>query len=92
MVTYRKAARGPGKWLRRLLVLPETAELALDGMGAKVVRKIDGERTVSDLIGYVAGEFKLSRKESEVALLRYLGNLGRRGLIWFKLPDPGAER
>lgn len=85
LVVYEKGPFGPIRWLRKLFAAPEVAELLLDEVGAKVVGQIDGRRTVGDLIAYVAKEFRLSRRESEVALLKYMDMLGRRNLVGFEV-------
>lgn len=90
LVVYERAAPAPVRWLRRLFLLTETAELLLDPVGAKVIRRIDGSGgTVGDLIEYIATDLKMSRGEAEMALLTYLGMLGRRNLVGFELrPRP----
>ena len=85
LVVYEKRPFGPIRWIRKLFAAPEVAELLLDKLGAKVVGQIDGRRTVGDLIAYVAKEFRLSRRESEVALLKYMDMLGRRNLVGFEV-------
>lgn len=92
MVVYKKTRSGPKRWLRMLFALPEIGQLALDETGRKVVGKIDGKTTVNDLIAYVAEDLKLSRKESEVSLLKYLELLGGRGLIWLTLCNSEVKR
>jgi len=44
------------------------------------------------LIAHVASEFRLSRKESEVSLLRYMEMLGKRGLVGFAVGQGAGER
>jgi len=92
MAVYRKHVRGPRLWLMKLLHIPETTQLVLDDAGTRVVRAIDGARTVNDLIAHVASEFRLSRKESEVSLLRYMEMLGKRGLVGFAVGQGAGER
>ncbi|NIA15573.1 MAG: PqqD family peptide modification chaperone [Nitrospiraceae bacterium] len=85
LVAYEKAGKRPAMWMRKLFAVPDVTELLLDDIGSKVVGQIDGTHTVSDLIAFVAREFKLSRKESEVALLKYMDMLGRRSLVGFEV-------
>ncbi len=80
-MVYETADNAVVAWVKRLFAVPCVAELLLDEIGSKVVRRMDGRITVAQLIGYVAEEFKLSRKEAEVALLKYLDSLGRRNLV-----------
>ncbi|HOT52164.1 MAG TPA: PqqD family protein [Candidatus Hydrogenedentes bacterium] len=82
-MVYEKAGGLPIRVLRHLFAIPRTAELVLDGIGSRIVRQMDGKRTVQDLIRFVSGEYNLSRKEAEVALLAYLDRLGRRNLVGF---------
>jgi len=85
LAVYRKRPFGPVGWLRGLFAVPEVAELLLDDVGARVVRQIDGRRPIRDVIAYVGEEFRLSRRESEVALLKYMEMLGRRNLVGFEV-------
>ncbi len=85
MAVYVRGGPKPLQWLRKLFAMPEIGELLLDAVGTRVIRQIDGRRTVADLTAYVAREFKLSRKEAEVALLKYLDMLARRGFVGFEV-------
>lgn len=85
-MVYDKAGGPVLRWARRAFAVPESAEVVLDEIGSAVVRRIDGRETVKGLIAYVADELKLSRKEAEVALLKYLDMLARRSLIGFETP------
>jgi hypothetical protein len=88
MVVYEKGGNGAVRLLRILFAVPETSELLLDEAGTKIVRQVDGKATIAELIAYAAGEFRLSRKESEVAVLKYMDTLGRRGLVGFEVRGP----
>jgi hypothetical protein len=92
MAVYKRHGRGVKKLLLKLSGLPEVGQLALDEAGTRVVRRIDGVNTVNDLIGYVAEEFKLSRKEAEVSTLKYMEMLGQRSMIGFAVPSTEGER
>ena len=85
LAVYEKAGSRLTRRFRKLFAVPEVSELLLDAIGSKVVRQIDGTRTVGDLIGYVSREFKLSRKEAEVALLKFMDTLARRRLVGFEI-------
>lgn len=85
MAVYRRDRSGPRRWWEKVVPRPETSQLLLDDIGSKVMREIDGRKTVKDLIAYVSREWKLSRKEAEVALLKYMEMLGRRRLIGFEV-------
>jgi len=92
MVVYEKAGNRAIRLLRKLFAVPEMSELLLDEAGTKVARQVDGRRTVAEIIAYVAREFRLSRKESEVSVLRYMDTLGRRGLVGFEVRVSGKGR
>lgn len=85
MAVYKKQTTRLGTLVTKLLCMPELAQLIIDDIGARVVRAIDGKRTVSELIAFVSQEFKMSRKESEISLLKYLELLGRRRLVGFEV-------
>lgn len=93
LVVYETADKAVVAWVKRFLAVSSVAELLLDEVGSKVVRRIDGRATVAQLIGFVADEFRLSRKEAEVALLKYLDSLARRNLVGLELraADGGTE-
>lgn len=84
MAVYEQERRGFRKLFARVLATPAVAQVLLDDVGTKVVGAIDGVRTVQELIGFVADEFRLSRKEAEVSLLKYLEMLGQRRLVGFE--------
>lgn len=86
LAIYRKNLGLLSRLAAKVLNVPEWSQIALDDVGTTVVRQIDGIRTVRDLIGFVATEFKLSRKEAEVALLKYMEMLGKRNLVGFEVP------
>ena len=92
MVVYEKAGNQAVRWLRKVFAIPEMSEVVLDEAGTKVARQLDGKRTVAEIIAYVASEFRLSRKESEVAVLSYMDTLGRRGLVGFEVRLPRRGR
>lgn len=71
-------------WLNLLAKLgsaPDYRTLTLDGVGSSVWDLCDGEHTVKDLIGKLAEEHQLSRKEAELSMMTYLRQLAERGVI-----------
>ncbi len=92
VVVYERSGNWPLRLLYRLFAVPSLVELMLDPVGSKVVRHMDGVRTVADLMAFVAREFKLSRKEAEVAILKYVDMLARRGLIGLEVRSMSEER
>ena len=90
VLTYPLTLRG---WLARLATSlglrsreAFTRKLQLDEMGSLTWSLLDGNRTVRDLIEYVCRRYKLNQRETEVAMTRFLRDLGRRGLIGFQAP------
>ncbi|HOZ45313.1 MAG TPA: PqqD family protein [Candidatus Hydrogenedentes bacterium] len=81
LVSYRRSPGRLGAMIYRVFAVAEWSQVLLDDIGSQVVRQMDGRRTVADLIAFVASDLKLSRKEAEVAVLKYLAMLGKRRLI-----------
>jgi hypothetical protein len=65
----------------RLAKAPDYRLLTLDRIGAWVWERCDGEHTVRTLVEQAAAEYKLSRKEAELSMMTYLGQLAQRGVI-----------
>jgi hypothetical protein len=59
-------------------------KLHLDEMGTAVWDLMDGRRSVRRVIQGFATKYQLHLKEAEVAVTRFLRELGKRGLIGFK--------
>ena len=82
-------------WVGRLLAwaffVPESRPIVLDEVGTFVWEHCDGTRTVSDVVGLLAAEYKLSRREVEVSLTDYFKTLGKRGMVGFLVPKEVAE-
>ena len=91
MVVYAKRRGLLTRLLGRVVPMADTGQVALDRMGTLVLEQMDGAKTVQDLISFVADEFKLSRKESEVSLLSYMETLGRRGVVGFQVAREGDK-
>jgi hypothetical protein len=88
----RRPVPRPLLWLASKLARkepPASRRLELDPVGSFVWRAADGRRTVRELIWLVAAEYRLNRKDAEVALLEFLRQLSTRNLMAFaSLPDP----
>jgi hypothetical protein len=85
LAVYRRGGPFWHRWLRRIFLQPETGELLLDEPGSRVIRAINGERTLEELVAWCAKEFRLSRKEAEVATHKYINLLAARRLAGFEL-------
>ena len=62
---------------------PTVRRLELDPVGSYVWRVTDGRLTVRELIWKLAEEYKLNRRDAEVALLEFMGKLSSRNLMGF---------
>lgn len=56
-------------------------KLQLDRLGTDVWDRLDGRRTVGDVVRQFGQDHRLHPKEAEVAVTRFLRELGRRGLV-----------
>jgi hypothetical protein len=63
---------------------PQLKKLHLDELGTAVWDLMDGRRSVRRVIEGFAGKYQLHPKEAEVAVTRFLRELGKRGLIGLK--------
>ena len=58
----------------------------LDEVGSFVFGLCDGKQTVKTIVDIFAERYKLSRKEAAVAIVSYLGQLAKRGIIALVVP------
>ncbi|MFZ0612663.1 MAG: PqqD family protein [Desulfobacterales bacterium] len=56
-------------------------KLQLDRLGTEVWELLDGDTRVRDIIGQFAARHRLRQREAELAVTRFLRELGKRGLI-----------
>jgi hypothetical protein len=69
---------------RRFRKTPEdnlTRKLQLDSLGTEVWEMLDGHRSVRQIIQIFAEIHRVSTKEAEISVTRFIRALGRRGLI-----------
>lgn len=78
-----KVPMRPTKWAGRLFRMPEgaTKTFELDSIGVFVWSHCDGKTTVQQLIRKLAREHNLTLREVEVATIRFLQMLVKKGLI-----------
>ncbi|NVM24842.1 MAG: PqqD family protein [Desulfobacterales bacterium] len=62
----------------------QSKKLHLDELGTAVWDLIDGRRSVRQVIQRLAKRYQLHPREAEVAVTRFLRELGKRGLIGLK--------
>ena len=67
---------------------PLTRKLQLDAMGSLTWTLLNGKRTVQDLVNHACRRYNLNEREAEVAMTGFLRELGRRGLIGLRSPQP----
>jgi hypothetical protein len=70
-------ARRMGKTLDRT----RTRKLQLDALGTEVWDMVDGRRSVRQIIHLFSETHRVSTKEAEISVTRFIRELGRRGLI-----------
>jgi hypothetical protein len=68
----RRRRRSKGTYLKKL---------QLDTLGTEVWELLDGGTPVRDVIGQFAARHSLQQREAELAVTRFLRELGKRGLI-----------
>ncbi len=61
--------------------LNRSGKLQLDTLGTVVWDLMDGKRSVRDIVDHFALQQHLQPREAEIAVTRFLRELGRRGLI-----------
>ncbi len=67
---------------------PVMRTLELDEMGSATWAFIDGKRSVADIAQQLAQQYKLLPKEAEMSVSIFMRELGRRGLIALREPQP----
>ena len=77
--------------LAKLFYIPKERKIGLDNVGSQVWEMCDGKHTVDGMIRILAKEYKLNRKEAEVALMAYLKKLGQKRLVGFAIPTKGKK-
>lgn len=61
--------------------LPDSRQVALDGVGSTVWELCDGERTIDSVVQAVSKQTKLTRRETEASVTLFLQTLAKRGYI-----------
>jgi hypothetical protein len=70
-----------GKILSRVFAAPDHRQIILDELGSRVWQLCTGKNTVDGIVRQLATQYRLSRREVELSLSRYLQQLARRGLV-----------
>lgn len=80
MYVRMKIGRGPSFFDRfRPAVMEKKYEL--DDFGAFVAGRVDGNRTVAEIITDFEKRFKMSRRESEFGVVAFMKTLMKRGVL-----------
>lgn len=82
------------KVLKLVAQIPDQKKVELDELGSDVWCWADGETTVETLVGKLAAEHKLNRREAEVSLLQFLQTLAKKRFMAFAVevdPDRAEE-
>jgi len=84
---------GLGRVLAFFFVLPKThlRNIDLDDIGSFVWKMCDGKNAVREIRDALVGEYKLSRREAETALMEYLKQLMKRKLVGLEVPGKPAD-
>ena len=73
-------------WMKLLKVvaqIPDHKKVELDELGSNIWLWADGGATVETLVGQLADEHKLNRREAEVSLMQFLETLAKRRFMAF---------
>jgi hypothetical protein len=80
-VTSRPWLAGLARRLGRKSKETYLKKLQLDALGTEVWELLDGVTRVRDVIRQFAARHRLNQREAELAVTRFLRELGKRGLI-----------
>lgn len=69
------------RWLGAAGSQPQTGKLQLDLLGTSVWDLLDGRRPLRRIASLFAAANRLEAKEAEIAVTRFVRELGRRGLV-----------
>ena len=80
-LTMRPWISALARRLGKTLDNTRTRKLQLDALGTEVWDMVDGRRSVRRLIQIFSETHRVSTKEAEISVTRFIRELGRRGLI-----------
>ena len=77
------SAEGPSRvgWMNRFRPPVDRREFELDEFGAYVVERIDGNRSVLEIVNAFQRQFGMSRRESELGVVAFVKMLMQRYLL-----------
>ena len=71
----------PDGFLARFMHPVSSRRIRLDEIGSFVLSRIDGRRTVMELIECFVGRYRINRREAELSVAEFLKSLVRRNVI-----------
>lgn len=80
-LTVRPLVAAVARRLGRSQDLVQAKKLQLDALGTFVWDLVDGKRSVRGMIQIFAETHRLENREAEVAVTRFIRELGKRGLL-----------
>jgi hypothetical protein len=69
------------RWLGAGGTEPQMGKLQLDRLGTFVWDLLDGRRSLRQIVAQFAATQRLEAREAEIAVTRFVRELGRRGLV-----------
>jgi hypothetical protein len=69
------------RWLSAGGAQPQIGKLQLDRLGSSVWDLLDGRRSLRQIVAQFAAAQHLEAREAEIAVTRFVRELGRRGLV-----------
>ena len=90
-LTIERRADVKTRLLAVVFPIPPRRRLELDDLGSEVWEMCDGEVPLREMMERVARKHKLSLREAEQSLRKFLNDLAQRGLVGFKISEPAVE-
>ena len=78
--------------LAKVFSIPPQRKIVLDRLGTEVWELCTGKNTVEDLVKVFHKKHKLTRKQAETAMMNYLNQMARRGLIAFLIENNNEDK
>ena len=91
ILTVRRREHGWVRCVSLLIAIPRKRTFELDERGQSVWHMCDGAHSVRDLGRVVAEKWGLGPEAARQAVVQYLGQLTRRGLIEMKIPGANSD-
>jgi hypothetical protein len=74
-----------------LFPIPKKRRISLDDLGSEVWELCDGETSLEGMTRAIAKKHKLSLKEAQQPLMKFLNDLAARGFIGFQVQSEESE-